>query len=373
MDYTGIMADVVNTTEAFYNNYFGKERLAEIFSMVRLVGDSPEVKRLQAMLDAYGRDGVINQQSVRDYIVDFARHWDFAGKSIDQHESAVPAQNLTIIKLISNPKKEDLPKGSKSVFEELSKGAAANLATSKDVLYDVRKKEFYRKGTPDQKISPKQVSVAVSAQQVFEDISQDALIAFESKLFENVSFACQDPVGRMIHDRIEAWTDRVALDQDVYYHARRIEDGCDYYNDDEMMKAPTNVTSQGRYNDIGRSYYYIADTKEGAIKEITKHCGSKKPRVQVVGLHPTQHVEILDLSEKIKGRCAFLEHLRRQARTTRGVVREYMLPNYVANCCRDLGIAGIKYKSSQSAKYNCIVLWNDGYFDFVDGTREIFE
>ncbi len=33
----------------------------------------------------------------------------------------------------------------------------------------------------------------------------------------------------------------------------------------------------------------------------------------------------------------------------------------------------IKYKSSQSAKYNCIVLWNDGYFDFVDGTREIFE
>ena len=40
--------------------------MAEIFSMVRLVGDSPEVKRLQAMLDAYGRDGVINQQSVRD-------------------------------------------------------------------------------------------------------------------------------------------------------------------------------------------------------------------------------------------------------------------------------------------------------------------
>lgn len=57
----------------------------------------------------------------------------------------------------------------------------------------------------------------------------------------------------------------------------------------------------------------------------------------------------------------------------KGVVREYMLPNYVANCCRDLGITGIKYKSSQSAKYNCIVLWNDGYFDFVDGTREIFE
>lgn len=373
MDYTGIMADVVNTTESFYSNCFRKERLAEIFSMVRLVGDSPEVKRLQAMLDAYGRDGVINQEGVHAYIDDFGRYWEHAAKAKNRDESAVPAQNLTIIKLISNPQKEDLPKGSKYVFEELSKSAAANLAQSNDVLFDVKSKEFYRRETPDQKISPKRVSMAVSAQQVFEDISQDALIAFESKLFENASFACQDQVGKMIHDRIEAWTDRVDLEQDVYYHARRIEDGCDYYNDDEMMKAPTNVTSQGRYNDIGRSYYYIADTKEGAIKEITKHCGSKKPRVQVVGLHPTQHVEILDLSEKIKGRCAFLEHLRRQARTTRGVVREYMLPNYVANCCRDLGITGIKYKSSQSAKYNCIVLWNDGYFDFVDGTREIFE
>ena len=72
-------------------------------------------------------------------------------------------------------------------------------------------------------------------------------------------------------------------------------------------------------------------------------------------------------------RKAVKTYHRNLARTTRGVVREYMLPNYVANCCRDLGIAGIKYKSSQSAKYNCIVLWNDGYFDFVDGTREIFE
>ena len=295
MDYTGIMTDVVNTTESFYSNCFGKERLAEIFSMVKLFGDSPEVKGLQAMLDAYGRDGVINQEGVHAYINDFGRYWEHAAKAKDRDESAVPAQNLTIIKLISNPKKEDLPKGSKSVFEELSKSAAANLAQSNDVLFDVKSKEFYRRETPDQKISPKRVSMAVSAQQVFEDISQDALIAFESKLFENASFACQDPVGKMIHDRIEAWTDRVDLEQDVYYHARRIEDGCDYYNDDEMMKVPTNVTSQGRYNDIGRSYYYIADTKEGAIKEITKHCGSKKPRVQVVGLHPTQHVETVVL------------------------------------------------------------------------------
>ena len=97
MDYTGIMADVVNTTESFYSNCFGKERLAEIFSMVRLVGDSPEVKRLQAMLDAYGRDGVINQDGVHAYIDDFGRYWEHAAKAKVRDESAVPGHNLTII------------------------------------------------------------------------------------------------------------------------------------------------------------------------------------------------------------------------------------------------------------------------------------
>lgn len=110
MDYTGIMTDVVNTTESFYSNCFGKERLAEIFSMVKLFGDSPEVKGLQAMLDAYGRDGVINQEGVHAYINDFGRYWEHAAKAKDRDESAVPAQNLTIIKLISNPKKRIYPK-----------------------------------------------------------------------------------------------------------------------------------------------------------------------------------------------------------------------------------------------------------------------
>ena len=51
-------------------------------------------------------------------------------------------------------------------------------------------------------------------------------------------------------------------------------------------------------------------------------------------------------------------------------VKEYLLPNYVASCCRELEIDGIKYRSTG---YNCCVLWKDDYFEFVEGSREIID
>lgn len=56
------------------------------------------------------------------------------------------------------------------------------------------------------------------------------------------------------------------------------------YLEQEMLKAPVMISSHGRYNEIGRSCYYFADTKEGALTEVYKHCGSKKPSVQIAKL-----------------------------------------------------------------------------------------
>ena len=44
------------------------------------------------------------------------------------------------------------------------------------------------------------------------------------------------------------------------------------------------------------------------------------------------------------------------------IVKQYLLPNYVASCCKRLGIDGIKYLSGN---YACYVTWKDDYFDFV--------
>lgn len=134
------------------------------------------------------------------------------------------------------------------------------------------------------------------------------------------------------------------------------------YLEQEMLKAPVMISSHGRYNEIGRSCYYFADTKEGALTEVYKHCGSKKPSVQIPKLKKCKEARLIDLSQNVSKNNRFIDHLRFKVDNTPGkIVKEYLLPNFVAGCCKKVGIDGIKY---QGDGYNCYVTWKDDYFSF---------
>lgn len=105
------------------------------------------------------------------------------------------------------------------------------------------------------------------------------------------------------------------------------------------------------------------------MKEIYKHSGRTKPRVQVIGLKAIKTVKLLDLSGKVKKTNRFIEHLRFTVENEEGkTIHEYLLPNYVASCCKEIGIDGIRYRSTG---YNCCVLWMDDYFEYVEGSRDV--
>lgn len=74
------------------------------------------------------------------------------------------------------------------------------------------------------------------------------------------------------------WKSFVSLENITYYHARTLGENQRSFHDSEMMKAPTNVSAHGRYNEVGKSCYYIAENKDGALKEIYKHSGKAKLR-----------------------------------------------------------------------------------------------
>ena len=209
---------------------------------------------------------------------------------------------------------------------------------------------------------------AKSSQKLFEDISLDEILAFESQLYEDRTFAIVHPVGKKIFNAVNNWNKFINFDNITYYHARKLELGHRPFLDQEMLKAPVNVSSHGRYNAIGESCYYIAESKDGAVMEIIKHSKETKPRIQVVALNPIKDVKMLDLSGEGESN-RFLEHLRFTARNEDvKIVKEYLLPNFIASCCKRIGIEGIKYKSTG---YNCCVLWRDDYFEFIEGSREI--
>lgn len=360
---------VATTVMQPYNDLdFGNSSvLAALHSAV----ETPELLKFQSQLEESVQMMGTGLSAMTDYASALSEQWNHALNVADIAERSMAAQNIAMVRMLPDYSSLDLPRGSRRVLKSLTKTAAKKLTQTENIKFDPKEREFYHKDSPEQKLTADQITVTESLQELFAEFSLDELLSFESKLEKNFAFALRHPVGDRIFKIIEGWNKYIDLEEFTYYHARKLNDGQRPYCDHEMMKAPRNVSSHGRYNEIGKSCYYIAETKEGALNEIRKHSGGTKPRIQIVGLKRIKAAKILDLSGKINGSNRFMEHLRFTVENEEGkTIQEYLLPNFVASCCKEIGIEGIKYRSTG---YNCCVLWKDDYFGFVEGSREIIE
>lgn len=343
---------------------------SRVLEIIEASTKTPEILALQSQLYDCIPTVTPAVTAVTEYVNNLSSQWNKALATTNPSKRSMPAQNLAVVRILPGYSKLNLPNGSKRVLKSLPKVTAQKLTKTEEILFDPKEKHFYHKDSPEQKLTADQVTVVESSQDLFADITLDELLSFESQLYEDLTFAMYHPIGRKIFDIIMGWNRFITFDADIYYHARKIEEGQAPFLDQEMMKAPTNVSSHGRYNAIGKSCYYIAETKEGVINEIRKHSGGRKVDIQVVGLKPIKDAKIIDLSGEIKGVNRFIEHLRFAVDNEEGrIIKNYLLPNFVASCCKKIGIEGIKYRSTG---YNCCVLWKDDYFEFVEGSREIF-
>ena len=340
---------------------------ANVLAAIESATITPELQAFRSQLESNVQ--AMGLTAISDYIGGLASQWDNALALSDVLDRSIAAQNLAVVRMLPNYNDLVLPRGSKKVLKSLTKTTAKKLMESDKIQFDPKGKNFYHKESPDVKLSADQITVVESSLELFEEFSLDSLLSFESKLEQNYAFASRHPVGVRIFEMLENWNYFVSFENITYYHARPLDEHQRPYHDFKMMRAPMNVSAHGRYNEVGRSCYYIAEDKEGALKEIYKHSGGTKPRVQVIGLKAVKLVKLLDLSGEAKKTNRFIEHMRFTVENEVGkTVLEYLLPNYVASCCKEIGIDGIRYKSSG---YNCCVLWKDDYFEYVEGSREV--
>lgn len=340
---------------------------ANVLAAIESATITPELQAFRSQLESNVQ--AMGLTAISDYIGGLASQWDNALDLSDVLDRSIAAQNLAVVRMLPNYNDLVLPRGSKKVLKSLTKTTAKKLMESDKIQFDPKGKNFYHKESPDVKFSADQITVVESSLELFEEFSLDSLLSFESKLEQNYAFASRHPVGVRIFEMLENWNYFVSFENITYYHARPLDEHQRPYHDFKMMRAPMNVSAHGRYNEVGRSCYYIAEDKEGALKEIYKHSGGTKPRVQVIGLKAVKLVKLLDLSGEAKKTNRFIEHMRFTVENEVGkTVLEYLLPNYVASCCKEIGIDGIRYKSSG---YNCCVLWKDDYFEYVEGSREV--
>lgn len=84
------------------------------------------------------------------------------------------------------------------------------------------------------------------------------------------------------------------MDHDGYYHARVHDKDTAPYTVLHMNKAPEQYVNYGRFNNIEKSYYYFADTVDGAVKEIKIHDDSLTKDIQVAEIEGRQGIRLID-------------------------------------------------------------------------------
>lgn len=266
-----------------------------------------------------------------------------------------------------------IPRGTKTFVRDLSKTSLERLSVSEDVSVDIRGKRLL---AADAETDPgacncvgddsgvvsanvRSFNVLTSSLSFLEGLSEVDMMKLQQLCSDDPAFARDCKAGRVIWETVRNWKDAISFDRPVYYHARLKPAGTAPYLKDDMAKAPRLLVKAGRFNGPQKAYYYFSDTEHGAMQEIGKH--GSEDEAQVAEIEGKRDVRLIDLSGVGRGTNYFLKYLRFPFTNTDQVIPpEYLVPNFVAQCCRHAGIDGIKYYGSKT--YSNYVVWDDDLF-----------
>lgn len=266
-----------------------------------------------------------------------------------------------------------IPRGTKTFVRDLSKASLERLSVSEDVSVDIRGKRLL---AADAETDPgacncvgddsgvvsanvRSFNVLTSSLSFLEGLSEVDMMKLQQLCSDDPAFARDCKAGRVIWETVRDWKDAISFDRPVYYHARLKPAGTAPYLKDDMAKAPRLLVKAGRFNGTQKAYYYFSDTEHGAMQEIGKH--GSEDEAQVAEIEGKRDVRLIDLSGVGRGTNYFLKYLRFPFTNTDQVIPpEYLVPNFVAQCCRHAGIDGIKYYGSKT--YSNYVVWDDDLF-----------
>lgn len=269
-----------------------------------------------------------------------------------------------------------IPRGTKTFVRNLSKASLERLSVSEDVSADIKWKRLLVTdavtdpeacnwaGDDSGEVSAnvRSFNVLTSSLSFLEGLTEVDMMKLQQLCSDEPAFAMDCKAGRVIWETVRDWRDAISFDRPVYYHARLKPAGTAPYLKDDMAKAPRLLVKAGRFNGPQKAYYYFSDTEHGAMQEIGKHGSGDE--AQVAEIEGRRDVRLIDLSGVGRGANYFLKYLRFPFTNTDQVIPpEYLVPNFVAQCCRHAGIDGIKYYGSKT--YSNYVVWDDGLFRIV--------
>ena len=168
---------------------------SDVLAAFEVATITPELREFRKQFEGNVQAMGSGLSAISDYIGGLTSQWDNALALNDVLERSIAAQNFAVVRMLPNYDDLELPRGSKKILKSLTKTTAKKLMQSDKIQFDPKERDFYHKDSPDIKLSADQITVVESSLELFEEISRDSLISFESKLEQNYAFASQHPVG----------------------------------------------------------------------------------------------------------------------------------------------------------------------------------
>ncbi|WP_066309230.1 RES domain-containing protein [Bacillus sp. FJAT-29814] len=183
---------------------------------------------------------------------------------------------------------------------------------------------------------------------------------FKEYISKNPLLAFKHPVGQNIYDvlknHFEAEDYIVLKKGNILYRGRSRKIDAEMFMDKQMWSPPRGVASHGRYNLIGTSVLYCSDKVKCIPLEI--HPGHDE--AVDIGIFETKNdLKLLniDFFENFGG---FFSEKDEDTKTLKEV---YLLPNFIRDCCYEIGYHGVKYEGvHQEENYT-----NYAFFNIVAG------
>jgi hypothetical protein len=186
--------------------------------------------------------------------------------------------------------------------------------------------------------------------------------------------------GKELRDGLAKFPSRALKDQ-VFYRARRITSGRPYTLIDFMPPDPAkHSVGEGRYNHAGQSVMYMAEDKDGAAIECV---ADAEDRAWVHAFRIQQVDKILDLgdeeawaNEDMPALACGLMHagaVRQFSDRTNSWKPEYFVPRFIADCARENGFNGIRFKSVRHWQSNLVLFTYDAANVIGEGSPEIIQ
>lgn len=171
---------------------------------------------------------------------------------------------------------------------------------------------------------------------------------FINELILHPHFAFENPNGlgwkiyRALAD-LSTSSQIVPIQQDVY-RARKFKKGQNRgFTIRDMYGPPYDLAGQARFNSPGDSVLYVCSNPVGTIREIRS---IQEDEGSIYKFELDVKLKILDMTEDEHLLFDFCLRPVEDPSKYQSTRNEYALSNFVAGCCKKLGIEGIKYRST---------------------------